>query len=658
MNKYLSYKMHKVLLGMILAMVIVLVPSAKSHASEGISYDKTTKTLTITKSGEIKDSDVEAYKDSAEHIIIGKEVTVLGSSVFENFSMVKDITVEKDSKLTKIGYRSVYDCKKLERFTIEEGCELETIGSHAFSYDDELISVDIPDSLKSIGEAAFYYCHKLKSIYLPEGLVSIDTSAFCGCTVLESIRFPSTLDTIPLQVCSGCNGLKEVVFAGKITSIGEHSFYQCSSLEQVEIPSGLEVIPETMFQDCGKLHDIVIPEGVKEIGDGAFQMVCCRDGVSGNLILPDSLEKMGSSLFYWSEFDGIYIPDNVTDIADNCFYRIEDKTTIYYEEGSYAEQFLKDKGITNTAPYKALKDIKYEWAPDGSSCKASAVGKKDKTYIVEEYGTVTSEVIKEATADSKGVTRYTATFENVFFRKQTIDIEDPDPKSDDPLNPDPSKPDGKKDTGKGIDEVEETIINKKDDKDVSGSCFHILQPKAVKVTAKSIKLQWKKVSGANTFVIYGNKCGKKNKFVKIGSTSKNSINIKKIQKKKLKKGAYYKFIVVAVDNKNKVISTSTTLHVATAGGKAGNTKALILKPKKTKVTLKANKTYKFKVKKKNPAKKRVKSHVGKTGIRYESNNVKVATVKNGKIKAVGKGVCFIYTYAQNGVCKKIEVTVK
>ena len=44
---------------------------------------------------------------------------------------------------------------------------------------------------------------------------------------------------------------------------------------------------------------------------------------------------------------------------------------------------------------------------------------------------------------------------------------------------------------------------------------------------------------------------------------------------------------------------------------------------------------------------------------YETSNPAVAKVlKNGKIKAVGKGSCNVYVYAQNGVYKKVKVTVK
>ncbi|HBZ02953.1 MAG TPA: hypothetical protein DEO83_03980, partial [Lachnospiraceae bacterium] len=46
-------------------------------------------------------------------------------------------------------------------------------------------------------------------------------------------------------------------------------------------------------------------------------------------------------------------------------------------------------------------------------------------------------------------------------------------------------------------------------------------------------------------------------------------------------------------------------------------------------------------------------------VAYESSNPIVATVNSkGIIKAVGKGECEVYAYAQNGVSIKIKVKVK
>lgn len=54
-------------------------------------------------------------------------------------------------------------------------------------------------------------------------------------------------------------------------------------------------------------------------------------------------------------------------------------------------------------------------------------------------------------------------------------------------------------------------------------------------------------------------------------------------------------------------------------------------------------------------KKKVRKHVG---VRYETTNAKVATASGSRIVAKGKGTCYIYVYAQDGVAKKVKITVK
>jgi uncharacterized protein YjdB len=58
-----------------------------------------------------------------------------------------------------------------------------------------------------------------------------------------------------------------------------------------------------------------------------------------------------------------------------------------------------------------------------------------------------------------------------------------------------------------------------------------------------------------------------------------------------------------------------------------------------------------------PESKKQKEHTAV--IRYESSNKAIATVNSkGKIIAKAKGTCYVYAYAQNGVYKKITVTVE
>ena len=206
--------------------------------------------------------------------------------------------------------------------------------------------------------------------------------------------------------------------------------------------------------------------------------------------------------------------------------------------------------------------------------------------------------------------------------------------------------------------ADKAITSMKSDNDPAGSKFAPLKLKSTKQGKKNIKLTWTKAKGATSYVVYGNTCGTKNRFKKLTTVKTNKYNVKKVSKK-LKKGTYYKFIVVALDKNNNVVSTSKIAHVATTGGKVGNNKSVTVTKKVVNKAKKLKKGKTLKLKAKAIAKSKdlkVKKH---RSVRYESTNTKIATVsKAGVVKAKKKGTCYIYAYAQNGVSKKIKVTVK
>ena len=203
-----------------------------------------------------------------------------------------------------------------------------------------------------------------------------------------------------------------------------------------------------------------------------------------------------------------------------------------------------------------------------------------------------------------------------------------------------------------IGEADETITNADTDNgDPKGSTFGLLRLNQKSKGKTKTNLIWTKVKGAKGYIIYGAKCGKALKKIKTVSA-----NTTKYTVKNLKKGTYYKYLVVAykTDGNSKVTcAMSKVIHATTKGGKYGNptkitkVKDKVIVKKGKKITLKPSFKYD----------KKVKKHVG---IRYESTNTKVATVSSkGVIKGVTKNKkCTVYVYAQNGVYKKVTVSVK
>lgn len=193
----------------------------------------------------------------------------------------------------------------------------------------------------------------------------------------------------------------------------------------------------------------------------------------------------------------------------------------------------------------------------------------------------------------------------------------------------------------------------KGDGDYKGSNFGLLRAQTTKLKKNSVTVKWNKVKNADGYIVYGAKCGAKSKYkvLKVVSGKTTSYT-----HKKLKKGTYYKYNIVAFKYVNGVkvtLAASKKIHATTLGGKYGVAKAVKLN--KSKVKIKKGKTFKIKASEIKKDKK-IKRH---RAICYESSNTKIATVNSkGKIKAKKKGKCTIYVYAQNGVYKAVKVTVK
>lgn len=181
---------------------------------------------------------------------------------------------------------------------------------------------------------------------------------------------------------------------------------------------------------------------------------------------------------------------------------------------------------------------------------------------------------------------------------------------------------------------------------------------------KSLTFDWTKVDGAEGYDIFFTTCnhdGKKCVCKNVKTIKANKTLV--WTKSGLKKGTSYKvcFKAYVIKNgKKKYIKTSPLLHAYTNGGNDTYTNAKSVTVSKKNVTLKKSKTFtiKAKVNKLDKKKKLMPaSHVAK--LRYYSSDKSIATVNSkGKVKAKGKGICYIDVLAHNGVSAQVKVTVK
>ncbi|MFA9465533.1 MAG: beta strand repeat-containing protein, partial [Velocimicrobium sp.] len=171
----------------------------------------------------------------------------------------------------------------------------------------------------------------------------------------------------------------------------------------------------------------------------------------------------------------------------------------------------------------------------------------------------------------------------------------------------------------------------------------------------SQKLNYKKVSGADGYIIYGAPCGRDNKLVKLADVSGKITSYKN---KNLNKATYYKYRVKAykvINGKKVIIAISKVIHSSTTSKAYDNPAKVTVDTSVIKLAVGKSKIVTGQVVLSKG--KKMKKHT--VEIRYESSNKAIARVsRNGNIKAISKGTCYIYAYAQNGVYKKIKVKIK
>jgi hypothetical protein len=176
---------------------------------------------------------------------------------------------------------------------------------------------------------------------------------------------------------------------------------------------------------------------------------------------------------------------------------------------------------------------------------------------------------------------------------------------------------------------------------------------SAKAAATTQKLKFTKVSGADGYLIYGALCGKDMTELADVTATVTSYTVKD-----LKQATYYKYQVKAyklVNGEKVIIAVSKVIHTITTGKIYEN--PVKVTSDVSQVTLEIGKTQLVNCEVVLPEGKKLLKHT--KVIRYESTNKAIATVNSkGEITATAKGVCYVYAYAQNGVYKKIKVTVE
>jgi serine/threonine protein kinase len=140
--------------------------------------------------------------------------------------------------------------KDIVEYTIKDGTLI--ICEDAFSWNEHLKQVTIPNSVTTIGDYSFSMCRHLSVINIPHSIISIGKKAFWW-TYLKQITIPDSVIEIGDEAFSYCLSLTKIVLPGSVIKIGRNTFYESTNLERIVIPSGLldryvSMLPNNKYQ--------------------------------------------------------------------------------------------------------------------------------------------------------------------------------------------------------------------------------------------------------------------------------------------------------------------------------------------------------------------------------------------------------------------------
>ena len=184
---------------------------------------------------------------------------------------------------------------QLTTVIVEEG--ITRVGDRAIAAEwhsgNLLTTVQLPSTLKSIGSYAFSYNENLKSIKLPDGLETIEIGAFQACNSLTSVTIPASVNSIQFAAFSASPSDK----LSKVYSLTQYNvdrnnanyksvdgalyskdgstlvnYPAARTNTKITVPDGTAKLSDWAFRGNANVETIVLPASITDIQMGAFGM--------------------------------------------------------------------------------------------------------------------------------------------------------------------------------------------------------------------------------------------------------------------------------------------------------------------------------------------------------------------------------------------------
>lgn len=381
---------------------------------EDLDEDGLEDTLTISGEGDMPDyTSYEeepwyAYRKTIRHLIIGDEITSIGSYTF----MCNNLqSIEWGSGITRIGDFTLSGCSTMQKLELPKN--LISIGRYSFTFWTSLTELEMPNSLKILGDSTFSDCHNLTSVKFSENIEEIGRYAFGSCTKVKNIFLPTTIKKIGDQFFRGKKFYKN----------SSNLYYGCclSYIHYAGTKADMEKIDGIdQSEDSPSGNRYLRSYFHYSIYHAPKEATCLKKGFVGYWICNTCGGKIYADAECTQELKEI---PSISALGHDLDEGVVSKEANCTEEGviAYSCQregcdYTETKSIPTNGKH-VYEEPSYTWNEDNTECTATEICSLCKYEDTESVKTQETTLIP-ATCSQEGKVHYTAVFTNNNFTTQ------------------------------------------------------------------------------------------------------------------------------------------------------------------------------------------------------------------------------------------------
>lgn len=357
-----------------------------AHASEGLTYASVSGGYEVTGIGTFAGKDLIIPSTHG-----GSAVVAVGDGAFRYAKGIEYVTLPASVKT--VGEEAFYGCSSLKHIRLTGVEELKRLSLCA----ENLKKIELPETLRIIGNGVFSRL-KMHTFTIPASVEEIGYSVFSGCdfeeiVVAEGNAHYKSVDNCVIGPVTDNNGTRTVLLFGcknsripnddSFSEIYNSAFANVAGLDELVIPDSIEKIGSRVFENSD-MKSLKIGKGLSSISYGVF-MGC--DNLTKITVDPENetFTAVGNCLINKAKKAVVLgckasvIPDDpnvVTAVADNAF-----------RDCPVPENFAIPANITkigrNAFAYSGLKSVTIRGSLD-EAVDAFASATSLKNVTIEE----------------------------------------------------------------------------------------------------------------------------------------------------------------------------------------------------------------------------------------------------------------------------------